>query len=79
MVKDNCLDERTRAEDIILGSLGFGEEATIVALEASDGGFKGRGRWPDGQTFDFASEDELSALESWAISVLSLSLSSKAA
>jgi hypothetical protein len=70
MAKENCLDERTRAEDIILGSLGFGEEATIISIEASNDGFRGQGRWSDGQTFEFASEEELSELESWAIRIL---------
>ena len=71
MAKEDCLKERTRAEDIILGSLGFGEDASIVEIRRSDSGFVGVGRWNDGQTFEFSSEDQLSTLEEWALRVLS--------
>lgn len=67
---EKILDERTRAEDILLGALGFDCDAVIVSLEETEGGFQGVGRWSDGETFPFESDDELSELEVWAVSVL---------
>lgn len=67
---DDFLSERVRAEDIILGSLGFGGEAEIIAIQVSESGFHGRGRWPDGEEFDFSSTEKLSELEIWALRVL---------
>ena len=64
------LTPEMRAEDILLGSLGYGEEAKIVTLERSATGYKGRATWPDGEEFDFESEDDLGELELWALSVL---------
>jgi hypothetical protein len=72
MSKESCLDQRTRAEDIILGSLGFGEEARISSIQRVGSGFKGVGIWNDGQTFEFESEDELTHLENWALDVLAM-------
>ncbi|MBX7143415.1 MAG: hypothetical protein K1X79_03110 [Oligoflexia bacterium] len=70
MVREDFLAERARAEDIILGSLGFGEEASIVSVEILPQGFRGLGRWQDGETFDFESNEELTDLESWALKIL---------
>jgi len=67
---DDFLNERTRAEDIILGSLGFGEDARIVTIEAAGTGFRGMGRFADGESFEFESEDELDDLQRWALGVL---------
>ena len=67
---DDFLSEKSRAEDIILGSLGFGEEATIVSIEMTQDGYRGIARWADGETFDFESEDEPDDLERWALEVL---------
>jgi hypothetical protein len=64
------LSPRVRAEDIILGSLGFGEEARIESIERTDSGYRGIGVWPDGERFDFESEDQLEELDEWALSVL---------
>jgi hypothetical protein len=64
------LSPRVRAEDILLGSLGFGEEAQIVSIERTSSGYKGIGTWPDGERFEFESEDDLSELDQWALSVL---------
>lgn len=64
------LTPEVRAEDIILGSLGFGEDARIVVLERTEDGYKGVGRWPDGEKFTFQSDDELDDLQRWALGVL---------
>lgn len=68
---DDCLDERTRAEDILLGALGFDTDASIVTLKETQDGFAGQARWSDGEEFPFQSDDELSELEQWALGVLS--------
>lgn len=67
---DDFLSERVRAEDIILGSLGFGGEAEIISIHVIESGFQGRGRWPDGEEFDFSSTEKPSELERWALRVL---------
>jgi hypothetical protein len=64
------LSPQVRAEDIILGSLGFGEEARIVSIERVPGGYRGVGRWADGEQFPFESEDELDELTEWALQVV---------
>jgi hypothetical protein len=64
------LSPRVRAEDILLGSLGFGEDARVIAIERTDSGYKGIGEWPDGEQFEFENEDELEELDEWALSVL---------
>jgi len=69
-VNEDFLNEISRAEDIILGSLGFAEEASIVSVEITAEGYKGSGKWKDGEVFDFESEDELDELEHWALSIL---------
>lgn len=69
-MSDEYLSERVRAEDIILGSLGYGEDAQIVSIEKVGQGFKGRGKWADGERFDFESESELDPLEIWALDIL---------
>ena len=72
MAKDKCLDQRTRAEDIILGALGFGEEAKIVSIKKAINGnaFSGVARWADGEQFEFHSDEELSEIEIWALNIL---------
>jgi hypothetical protein len=64
------LDEKTRAEDILLGPLGYGEDAHIIWVERSGRGYCGAGRFSDGEEFEFASAEELSELELWALEVL---------
>ena len=64
------LSPQVRAEDIILGSLGFGEEARVVSIERTPEGYKGIGRWADGQEFPFESDDELDDLQEWALSIV---------
>lgn len=64
------LSPRVRAEDILLGSLGFGEDARVISIERTDSGYKGIGEWPDGEQFEFESDDELTELDGWALSVL---------
>lgn len=68
---ESFLNEVNRAEDILLGALGFGEDASIVSVELTDNGFyRGQGRYKDGETFDFVSDLEADDLERWAIGVL---------
>jgi len=67
---EDCLDERTRAEDILLGSLGFGEEAKLLSVEKTACGYRGKARFSDGEVFDFESEEEPGNLENWALDVL---------
>ena len=64
------LSPRVRAEDIILGSLGFGEDARILSVERTSEGYKGIGVWSDGLEFSFESDDELDELQAWALDVL---------
>jgi hypothetical protein len=64
------LSPQTRAEDILLGSLGFGEEAKILTVERTSQGYRGIGVWPDGEKFQFENDDELDALQVWALGVL---------
>ena len=61
------LSPEVRAEDILLGSLGFGEEARIVSVERTADGYRGVGKWPDGEQFEFESDDELYELQRWAL------------
>lgn len=71
MKKDgDDLSPQVRAEDIILGSLGFGEEARVVSIERTPDGYKGIGRWADGEEFNFESEDEMDELTEWALRIL---------
>jgi hypothetical protein len=64
------LSPKVRAEDIILGSLGFGEEARIVSIQRTSEGYKGIGRWADGEEFPFESDDEIDELTEWALTIL---------
>ena len=70
MSKDDCLTPRIRAEDILLGSLGLGEDASIVSIERQGIGYAGVAQWSDGDRFDFVYDDELSELETWALKVV---------
>lgn len=63
-------DDRSRAEDVLLGSLGFGEEAQLLKIERCGDGYRGNATWPDGETFEFQSEEIVTDLERWALSVL---------
>jgi hypothetical protein len=67
---EKFLDEKIRAEDIILGTLGFDTEAKIIKIYQTKEGFSGKAQWADGEQFDFQSEDELSELEIWALKIL---------
>ena len=64
------LSPQVRAEDIILGSLGYGEEARIVSIERTPEGFKGIGRWADGEEFSFESDEEIDELTEWALTIV---------
>lgn len=67
---EDFLNEKTRAEDILLGSLGFGEEAKIVSVHITASGYAGKGRWADGEEFDFDCDDDLDDLQQWALTIL---------
>lgn len=67
---DDDLSPQVRAEDIILGSLGYGEEARVVSIERTPDGYKGIGRWADGEEFPFESDDEIDELTEWALGIL---------
>ena len=69
-MNEDFLSEKIRAEDIILGSLGFGEEAKIISISKDGDGFSGIGMWEDGEEFPFKSEDKLTELEIWAVETL---------
>lgn len=68
--KNDDLSPQARAEDILLGSLGFGEEAKIRILEKTGQGYRGVGVWPDGEEFQFENDDELDDLQLWALQIL---------
>ena len=70
MMKEDCLSERIRAEDILLGSLGFAEEATIVSVEITPSGYQGTAMWQDGEKFKFEYEEEVDDLQRWALQIL---------
>lgn len=64
------LSPHVRAEDIILGALGYGEEARIVSIERTPEGFRGIGRWADGEEFAFENDDEVDELTEWALQIV---------
>ena len=68
--KDDFLSEKNRAEDILLGALGFGEEAVLVSVEQTEDGYRGTAKFDDGVEFPFESDYELDDLDRWALSVL---------
>lgn len=67
---DEMEDERVRAEDILLGTHGFGEDARLLELYVTKDGYRGRGVWADGEAFEFCSDEAPGELECWAIEVL---------
>ena len=68
--KEDDLSPRSRAEDILLGSLGFGEDAKLVSVKRTELGYCGEGVWPDGEKFQFENDDQLDDLQVWALEVL---------
>ncbi|RMG43871.1 MAG: hypothetical protein D6719_02970 [Candidatus Dadabacteria bacterium] len=70
MKNEDFLEATVRAEDILLGSLGFGEEARLLWVELTACGYRGRAVWPDGEEFDFESDEEPDDLQLWALGVL---------
>lgn len=64
------LKPQQRAEDILLGALGFSEDARIVSIVSTETGFEGKGSYSDGEEFSFNSDGELSPLEKWALEQL---------
>lgn len=68
--EEQFLNERCRAEDILLGSLGFAEEAKILSIKKTATGYAGEGCYTDGETFVFECEEDLDDLQCWALGVL---------
>jgi hypothetical protein len=65
---DEGLDEVSRAEDVILGSLGFGEDAKIIEFRRDGEVYRGIASWSDGEQFEFETAvTEMSELELWAV------------
>ena len=56
-MSEDCLDEQTRAEDILLGSLGLGEDAHIIKIIDLEDSYRGIAVWSDGEEFEFESEE----------------------
>jgi len=67
---DDFLDENTRAEDILLGSLGIDGDAVVLSVEETVCGYRGLARWPDGEEIEFESDSEPDELECWALGIL---------
>ena len=63
-------EDSMRAEDILLGSLGFGEDAEILSVERTRKGYRGTGAWRDGEKFSFESTDVVDGLQDWALRIL---------
>lgn len=66
----DCLTEHLRAEDILLGSLGYGEEARLITIERSSSGYRGLGRFSDGEEFEFEWSDGVDQLQEWALGIV---------
>jgi hypothetical protein len=70
-------NELQRAEDILLGSYGFGEGAKIVSvvpvfrngLQKDAIGYEVVGEWSDGERFSYSSDGQIDQLEQWALRV----------
>lgn len=65
------LEAPIRAADILLGSLGFGEDAELVSVERTPEGYRGIGQWSDGERFEFENDEELDDLQLWALDIIS--------
>lgn len=68
-MKDSCLSELQRAEDIILGGLGLDSSFKIKEISATKDGFKGLAFCAD-DLIEFKNEFPLDSLDSWALSIL---------
>jgi hypothetical protein len=67
---EDFLKPETRANDIILGSLGFASEGRVIVIERYAEGYRGKARFDDGEELEFDSPGPLDQLEEWAIGVL---------
>jgi len=67
-------DEAIRAEDVLLGTLGFDLGSRITSLKLTESGYQGHACWQEGDEFSFESQGPLSDLELWAVQVLSARL-----
>ena len=64
------ITERDRAEDILLGTLGYGQDARLITVERIPNGYKGSGSWSDGEEFSFSWDDGLDDMQEWALGLL---------
>lgn len=69
-VERDILAPRQRAIDILLGSLGFAEEAELLSVERAPEGYAGVLKFSDGEQISFRSEEPLGELEEWALHIL---------
>ena len=77
--ESDFLNERTRAEDILLGSLGLGEDAHFLSATINSAGYSVAVGFSDGEQATLNSEGEISALERWALEVLGVGVVAKSA
>jgi hypothetical protein len=66
----DVLTEEMRAEDILLGSLGYGEGARIVKVHSTPEGYSGVGKFTDGEEFEFISDTPPDELQRWALGIV---------
>jgi hypothetical protein len=69
-MSNDQVDPKQRAIDVLLGGLGYGEDATILNVKRLNVGYSGEGQFSDGEKFEFNSEDPLTDLEDWALNLL---------
>jgi hypothetical protein len=69
-MKELIEDTLLRAEDILLGSLGYGEDAKLTALYHVGSALHGSVTFSDGLQDLFQLDDELTELERWAVNHL---------
>lgn len=63
-------NQSLRAEDILLGALGFGDTAKITFIHRTSHGYAGAGKWDDGERFTFESDTPPTEIENWALDIL---------
>ena len=65
--------ELSRAEDILLGSMGYGEGAKLANVTIAGDQITLHGEFSDGEAFSADIDQELSDLEHWALNILEAS------
>ena len=74
---EDAFSEFQRAEDILLGTLGFAEEARIISVARTESGYAGVGQYSDGEQFEFSSDEGLDELETWALDQVARALKAR--